>query len=323
MKIGIISFAHMHAYSYANALINQDDVEIAGIYDSNHERGKEASSQFNTDFHQSIDDLLATDIEAVVVTSENIYHREHVTAAAKAKKHILCEKPIATTIEDANAMIEICEENGVLLQTAFPVRFSSAILRAKSIIEEGELGDILAIKGTNRGTNPGGWFNDKELSGGGAVIDHTVHVVDVMRWILKSEVTEVYAEIDHLISEKPIDDSGILTMEFDNGLFATLDCSWSRNDAYPTWGDVTLEIVGTEGTLSVDAFAQKIDIYSNESGVNWSFWGDDMNDHLVADFVEAVRENRAPSITGEDGLKAVEVALKAYESSEKKEPVHL
>lgn len=323
MKIGIISFAHMHAYSYANALINQDDVEIAGIYDDNHERGKEAASQFNSHFHHSIDDLLATDIDAVVVTSENIYHREHVTLAADAKKHILCEKPIATTIEDAQAMIEICEKNDVLLQTAFPVRFSSAILRAKSIIEENEIGDILAVKGTNRGTNPGGWFNDKELSGGGAVIDHTVHVIDVLRWILKSEVTEVYAEIDHLISPKPIDDCGILTMEFDSGLFATLDCSWSRNEAYPTWGDVTLEIVGTEGTLSVDAFAQKINIYNNDSGVNWSFWGDDMNDHLVADFVEAVRENRPASITGEDGLKAVEVALKAYESSKKKEPVNL
>ncbi|WP_082235347.1 Gfo/Idh/MocA family protein [Halobacillus massiliensis] len=323
MKVGIISFAHMHAYSYAEALLNQDDVEISGIYDSNAKRGRNASSKYSATFYTSLESLLSSDIEAVVVTSENVYHREHVTAAANAKKHVLCEKPIATTIEDAKAMIQCCEENDVLLQTAFPVRFSSAIIRAKAIIDEGELGDILAIKGTNRGTNPGGWFNDKELSGGGAVIDHTVHVVDVMRWILKSEITSVYAEIDHLISEKPIDDCGILTMDFDNGVFASLDCSWSRNDAYPTWGDVTLEFVGTEGTLSVDAFAQKINVYSNDSGVHWSFWGDDMNQQLIADFVEAIREKRPPFITGEDGLKAVEVALKAYESSNKKSSVHM
>jgi UDP-N-acetylglucosamine 3-dehydrogenase len=323
MKVGIISFAHMHAYSYANALLKQEGVEIGGIYDKDAERGTNASSQYETTFYNSVEELLASDIEAVIVTSENIYHREHVIAAAKAKKHVLCEKPIATTVEDAEAMIACCKENNVILQTAFPVRFSSAILRAKKIIDEGQIGDILAIKGTNRGTNPGGWFIDKELSGGGAVIDHTVHVADIMRWILKADVTEVYAEVDHLISEKPIDDCGILTMEFNNGTFATLDCSWSRNDAFPTWGDVTLEFVGTEGTLSVDAFAQKTDVYSNDSGVSWSFWGDDMNDLLIADFVATVREGREAFITGEDGLKAVEIALKAYESSLKKENIKL
>jgi UDP-N-acetylglucosamine 3-dehydrogenase len=323
VKIGIISFAHMHAYSYANAVKKLDGVELIGIADENEERGKAAAEQFGTHYYSNYADLLKEEIDAVIVTSENVNHREHVMAAAKAKKHVLCEKPIATTVEDAQAMIDCCRENGVILQTAFPVRFNTSVMRAKKLIDEGKLGKILAIKGTNRGTNPGGWFVDRTKSGGGAVMDHTVHVVDLMRWFMGAEVREVFAEIDQLISNAPIDDCGILTMEFENGVFATLDCSWSRNKTYPTWGDVTLEIVGTEGTITIDAFAQKLDVYSNENGVNWDFWGDNMDEGLIVDFVQTVRAGASPSITGEDGLRAVEVALAAYKSSEKKEPVRI
>ena len=320
MKIGIISVAHMHAYSYISALQRMDDVEIVGIADDEMERGKEAANHFNIDYFSNYEDLLATDVEAVIVTSENIKHVEHVSAAARAKKHVLCEKPLATTIEDGLKMIDICKEHNVILQTAFPVRFNSSIVRVKNMIDEGKLGRILAVKGTNPGKNPGGWFLDPSQSGGGAVIDHTVHVVDVMRWIMKSEVSEVYAEIDNLFANGPVDDCGILTMEFDNGVFATLDCSWSRNETYPTWGDVTIEFIGTEGTIAVDAFKQKINVYS-EAGLEWDFWGDDMDEGLVRDFIQSIRENREPSITGEDGLKAVQVALAAYESSENNAPV--
>lgn len=111
-------------------------------------------------------------------------------------------------------------------------------------------------------------------------------------------------------------------MEFDNGMFATLDCSWSRNKDYPTWGDVTLEIIGTKGTLSVDAFAQKLDVYSSE-GVKWNFWGDDMDEGLIENFIQAVKENKDPFITGEDGLRALEVAMAAYHSSARKTAVML
>jgi predicted dehydrogenase len=212
-------------------------------------------------------------------------------------------------------MIAVCKEKGVMLQTAFPVRFNSSVERAKQMIDNGQLGRILAIKGTNRGTNPGGWFLDVSQSGGGAVIDHTVHVVDLMRWFMKAEVREVFAEVDNRFLDETIDDCGILTFEFDNGVFATLDCSWSRNKTYPTWGDVTLEIVGTEGTLSIDAFAQKLNVYDNKDGVKWDFYGDDMDEGLIKDFIDAVRTKREPSITGIDGLRAIEVAFAAYESS--------
>jgi predicted dehydrogenase len=220
-------------------------------------------------------------------------------------------------------MIEACKKGGVELMTAFPVRFNPSIARAREVLKEGRLGRILAIKGTNRGKNPGGWFVDPSLSGGGAVMDHTVHVVDVMRWYMGSEVREVYAEMDRLPSANGIDEAGILTMEFDNGVFATLDCSWSRNRTFPFWGDVTLEIVGTEGTLSVDAFAQRLHVYTDDQGVSWDYWGDDMDVGMIREFVTSIREGRSPSVSGEDGLKAVEVALAAYRSAEMQAPVIL
>jgi len=324
MKVGIISFAHMHAAAYARGLQQLEDVEIAGIFDENKERGEKFAGIFATTYYADITELLNRDIDAVIVTSENARHKEHVIAAAKAGKHVLCEKPIATDIGDAQEMIRACRENGVILQTAFPVRFNSAVIRAKQMIAEGKLGTILAIKGTNRGRNPGGWFADPALSGGGAVIDHTVHVVDLMRWFMSAEVKEVYAEIDSRLSDTPIDDCGILTMEFDNGAFATLDCSWSRNKQYPTWGDVTLDIVGSLGTLTIDAFRQRLHVYTDTSGYRHHFWGDDMDAGLIRDFVQTVREGKEEaSITGEDGLRAVEVALAAYESARIKKPVAL
>ncbi|WP_226528949.1 Gfo/Idh/MocA family protein [Metabacillus niabensis] len=323
MKVGMISFAHGHAFGYANALQKINGIELVGIADDNQERGEKVAAQFQTTYFEDYRELLDQDIEAVIITSENSLHIEHVVSAARKGIHILCEKPLASKVEDAKKMIQVCKENNVILQTAFPVRFNTPIVNAKKIIDNGELGKIIAIKGTNRGTNPGGWFVDKEKSGGGAVIDHTVHVVDVIRWYTGAEVTEVYAEVDHKISEYDIDDCGLLTMEFDNNMFATLDCSWSRNKTYPTWGDVTLEIIGTNGTLVVDAFEQKTAVYSNQDGAQWDFWGDNMDDALVADFITTVKENRVPSITGEDGLKALEVAIAAYESSEKKQPVSL
>jgi UDP-N-acetylglucosamine 3-dehydrogenase len=322
MKVGIISFAHPHAFGYAEALKQIQGAELVGIADEDHTRGMVAAAELNTKHYLNYDELFNQDIDAVIITSENSKHHEHVLAAAKAKKHILCEKPLATKTEDAHEMIQVCKEHGVILQTAFPVRFNSAVLRAKNIVDQGNLGEILAIKGTNRGTNPGGWFVERDKSGGGAVIDHTVHVVDLMRWFMGAEVKEVYAEIDNLLSDYEIDDCGILNIEFDNNVFTTLDCSWSRNKTYPTWGDVTLEIVGSQGTLSVDAFAQKLDVYDKE-GANWNYWGDDMDYGLVNDFLSSVSKGKEPSITGTDGLKALEVALAAYESSKKKQPVQL
>ncbi len=193
MKIGMMSFAHMHANSYARALLKQPDVELVGIFDDDIKRGQAVAKQYETVHYSEQSAFLHQPMDAVIICSENIRHKEMVINAAKAKKHILCEKPIATTVSDAKEMIRECEENEVILQIAFPVRYRDPIIQLKELVERGELGDIIAIRTTNRGQNPGGWFVDEALAGGGAVLDHTVHMIDIMRWYLGKEVTEVKA----------------------------------------------------------------------------------------------------------------------------------
>jgi predicted dehydrogenase len=324
LKLGIMSFAHMHAYSYASCIHQLKDAELVAVYDSVYKRGQEAGKRYNCDYFNEIEKFLATDIEAVIICSENANHFEMVAAAAKAGKHILCEKPIAVTIKQAEEMIEICKRYGVILQTAFPVRFSEPIQQLKRFIDAGEIGEILSFRTTNRGQNPGGWFIDQSLSGGGAVFDHTVHMVDIMRWLSGQEVKEVDAEVDTFFHEGPIDDAGLLTLQFENGIIASHDASWSRCSNYPFWGDVTIEVIGTEGTISADAFKEHITVYnSDEKSVENVFFGNDMDLGLIKDFIETVKEKRKPSISGYDGMKAMEVGLAAYESSKLRKTIKL
>lgn len=324
MRIGMISFAHMHAYSYARVAHMIDDAVLVAIADEDYDRGTDAARSFGATFHRDYRGLLNSDIDAVIVCSENARHAEHVVAAAQAGKHVLCEKPIATTLRDARRMVETCASCGIILAQAFPVRHAPAVVRAKHLIDAGKIGQILAISGTNHGRMPGGWFTDRALAGGGAVMDHTVHVVDVLRWFLADEVRKVYAEVDTGFHDIPIDDCGTLAIEFRGGVFATLDPSWSRPRAYPTWGDVTVEIVGTDGVISIDAFAQmSVESSDREGAVFYRYWGDDMDLLLIRDFVKAVKTGGRPAAIGQDGLRALEVALAAYRSAELGAPVEL
>lgn len=322
IRVGLISLAHMHGLSYIRALQTMDDATFVGIYDRDVERRNKYAGEFGVKSFDTLADLLA-EVDAVMICSENALHAKYTLAAAKAGKHVLCEKPLATNLEDAHEMVRVCEEQGVILQTAFPIRFSTPVVRAKEMIASGALGKIVAINGTNHGKMPPGWFLEPELAGGGAVFDHTVHVTDIMRWYLESEVKEVYAEVDTALHDDiNIDDVGMLTMEFEDGTIATLDPSWSRPKTFPTWGDVTLKVIGTEGTLVVDAFAQAGEIFSDEVGHSqYYFWGDDADRAMVEDFIACIKEKKVPRATGFDGLKATEVALAAYTAAAKKKPV--
>jgi predicted dehydrogenase len=171
---------------------------------------------------------------------------------------------LATTLDDALAMLSATKEAGVPLYMALPVRFVPGFASMLDAVHHGQVGRVLAMVGTNHGYLPPGWFLDRAQSGGGAVMDHTPHVADLMRLIARSEVDEVYAEIDSRARNAGIDDSGILTLGFQNGIFATLDPSWSRSDGFPTWGDVTLEVVGNEGVVDFDAFRPHLNLYRED-----------------------------------------------------------
>ena len=316
-KIGIMSFAHMHAYSYAACLNQLEEAEFVAVWDDVQQRGRDAAKQFGAKFIKDLDRFLATDIEGVIITSENVKHRAMAEKAAKAGKWILCEKPIAPNVKDAKAIIDACKKAKVGLGTAFPCRYAQPLIAVKKQVAAGDLGELYAASCTNNGQFPGGWFAKDELAGGGATMDHTVHVADVLRWMTGKEFTKVYCEKDTLLHPNiNTDDVGSLHLEMEGGLVVHHIASWSRSQSFPTWGDVTIELIGEKGVVRVDAFNQKIDVYNDAvMKAEWANWGDNPDLDLVKDFVAAVDQRRQPPITGIDGLRAVEVTVAAYKSA--------
>jgi myo-inositol 2-dehydrogenase / D-chiro-inositol 1-dehydrogenase len=326
LKIGMISFAHSHAFSYLEQLLQLPNVHVAGIADEDQARVADVVKRNGIPYYDDYLALLATDIDAVIICSENAYHARLAIAAAEHGKHILCEKPLGLNIEEMDQMIDNARTHGVQLMTAFPCRFVPAVVEAKAAIERGDIGEIVAIKGTNRGTKPDiPWFTDKQLAGGGAVFDHTVHVTDLMNWFMpEARVTEVYALAETLFYDMDIDDAGMVHMKYDNGAVAVLDPSWSRTASFPTWGDVTMEITGTKGSLWIDCFEQKNELFSDTTmKANWYYWGDDMDQYMLKAFVAALLNGEPVPVTGLDGKRSTEVALSAYASAASRQPVKL
>ena len=165
-------------------------------------------------------------------------------------------------------MLDACDRAGVKLMTAFPMRFSAPVREIKAQLDAGELGRVYCCNAHQPGRDarapsrlvrgPRSW------PGGGAVMDHTVHLADILRWYLDSEVVEVYAQTNQILhaDEVAVETGGLLMLTFANGVFASIDCSWSKPDYYPTWGGLTFELVTERGAVLVDAFRQNLTVYS-------------------------------------------------------------
>lgn len=328
MKIGILSLAHLHADAYAPLLAALPEVELIGFADTDPVRAQSFAAKLGLRAFASYEALLAAGPDAVVVCSENSYHRPLVEMAAAAGAHVLCEKPLATTLDDAGAIIETCRAAGVSLMTAFPMRFSTPLREVKARLDAGDLGQVLCVNATNQGELPKrhrGWFVDAALAGGGAVMDHTVHLADILRWYLGREVVEVYAQTNSILyaDEADVETGGLLMLTFEGGVFATIDCSWSKPPGYPSWGGLGFELVAERGAVQVDAFKQVLHRYSGGRGLAWEPWGSDANQAMLAGFVEAVRTGAPPPVSGEDGYKALEVVVAAYQSANSGQVVRL
>lgn len=325
LRIAIISFEHMHAMSYAQsfphlkgavlcAIVEDDETRLAKI--------KDALAAGPT-YYACWREMISTENpDAVMICTANCRHAEIAIECAKKGIHILTEKPIATTIADGEAMIKAAAEADVRLMTAFPVRYAPEIRKTKEMIESGTFGSILGGVTSNHGSMPGGWFVQPELSGGGAVLDHTVHVIDVLRWILDDEVESVYAEYAKRLHDIPCEDCGQLSVKFKKGTIISLDTSWSRPPAYSAWGDVKIELKGDKGNISLNCFPRAINLYENSTMSHTSSSPvAELDLLMVQEFVDCINEKREPLTSGLDGLRATEVALLAYQAGRELKPV--
>lgn len=308
LRVGFLGIAHMHAWGYVSALRSCQDARVTAVWDA--ETPRKDTFALENGLHQaeSVEDLFDR-VDAVVITSPNKSHVEHASLAAKGGKAILCEKPIVTTEQEATAM-RAAVAGKTLFMTAFPCRFSPAYQRLKERVKAGDIGAVQAICATNRGRCPGGWFVDPALSGGGAMIDHTVHVADLLRDLLGQEPTSVNAQIGNNMYGEDWEDTAMLTLQYPSGVFATLDSSWSRPKSFKTWGDVTMNVVGEKGVVEMDMFGQEVDTYTTGHAV--AGYGSNLDLLLVREWISAIQDQREPLTTLEDGLAASRVAVAAY-----------
>ncbi len=154
MKIGILSFAHHHAEGYIQSLKQLPGVDVMGIADQDEKRASHYASSFNVPLFHSYEDLLQAKPDGVIVTSENNHHRALVETAASYGIHVLCEKPLATTLEDGKAMLDACQKAGIVLMTAFPMRFSPPVMEVKNKLDAGDFGRVFCFNSTNQGELP-------------------------------------------------------------------------------------------------------------------------------------------------------------------------
>lgn len=330
MRIGILSFAHVHAEHYLSVLRTLPDVDLVGFWDDGGHAGTQDAAALGLPRFPTPEALLAAGLDGALVCSETSRHRELVELAAGAGVHVLCEKPIAVTLDDARAMRDACEARGVVFMTAFPMRFDPSG-RALRHGVRGALGDILGVVGVNHSENPSAhraWFADPARSGGGAVMDHVVHLADLLRWSFGLEVADVYADVRWTpnvgANGAPLDTAGVLLLTLENGVQASIDCSWSRPDTYPRWGHLAFDVVGSRGLLVVNAFADHLTAYLPREArtAQWPGFGLDPNREMLLAFLDAARTGVSP-VTWNDGFEALRIALAAYESAELGQPVRL
>ncbi|WP_405810538.1 Gfo/Idh/MocA family oxidoreductase [Streptomyces sp. NBC_00210] len=336
MKVAVLSFAHVHATAYIELLRDWQDVELItcdpdGSPDDP-TRGSRLARALDVPYTDSVEEVFTLRPDAVVITSENGKHRSLVECAAAAGAHILCEKPLATTEDDARAMIDACARAGVSLMTAYPVRFSPAFAALRQSLADGSVGNLLSVQGVNNSSDPSlerAWFARPALSGGGAVADHTVHIADLMDVLLDGEQPAwVYAQANKLLQPDNdtagVESAGLVTLEYPSGVVATVDCSWSHPAQHPTWGGLTMTCVGDRAIVEFDAFPQLLDGFDSTQGSpRWEPGGTDLNQAMLEAFLDAARTGRQAQPDGQSGLRTLQIVEAAYRSLATGQPVAL
>jgi len=329
-RVAVLGVAHTpHAMSYMRCLADRDDVELVGVYDADAVLGGSVADRFGIPYTANLDHLLDSELVAAVVCSTTVQHRTIVEQAAGAGVHVLCEKPIATTLGDARSMIDACTGAGVQLHVAFVCRFYPVVQQVRAAVAAGAIGDVIGIVGGNRGVPPlppnyPSWITDKVEAGGGALIDHSVHVTDAIRHVVNREVVSVNAEVDDRFWKSGVDDSAILSLVLDGGAIATVDPSWSVPSSNPWHYDFFLRVLGTRGALDIDDTKESVR-FVDAAGLHLVTFGVDIDRLMVDAFLGSVRRGALidPCADGEDGYRALEIALAGYEAAANADTVRL
>lgn len=326
MKVAILGAGgigreHLRAYRANGATV----VAVAEVDEP---RGRafadEAGAVWYADWRELLD---KADVEAVSVCLPHSLHAAATLDAAAAGKHVLCEKPVATSLEDADRMIAACREAGVTLMVGHTHRFRLEHVVAKELLDRGEIGRVVQVRDTiwaGRADPKAsiGWRGRAALNGGGIFMDNGIHAADRLLWWVGAPAAWVAAGMGRMTELTDAEDHGVALIGFTNGVVATLEEVLSVPRGA---GECYAQFLGSEGVLRVDTWQRLRIARGGGDFEDVALPKDRLNgfDAEIVEFMAAVRERRRPLVTGEDGRAALALVRAIYDAAASGEVVRL
>ncbi|WML38303.1 Gfo/Idh/MocA family oxidoreductase [Neobacillus sp. OS1-2] len=338
LRVGVIGCGSIAQHRHLPEYKANKKVELVAVCDINEERAKEVAEKFGATAYTSYEALVTSGtVDAVSVCTPNFLHAPISIAALEAGLHVLCEKPMATSKQEAEAMIAAAEASGKKLMIAHNQRFVPSHQKARQLIASGEIGKIYSFRTAFGHGGPEGWsvegkegwFFQKEKAFVGAMGDLGVHKTDLLRYVLGEEITEVGSFVETSAKDfATVDDNAVCVLKTESGIIGTLAASW----AYVSREDNSTIIYGEKAILRLedDPIHSLIVQYVNGEVVKYELGKIQSNDdggqntsHVIDKFVDCVLLNEEPPVPGEEGMKSLEVILAALESNETKQIVRV
>ncbi len=309
------------------------NAQLSAVFDINPQVNAEVAKEFDAGRTASIGDLLDGDIDAVYVATPAYLHAEHVRAAARAGKHVLCEKPLGMTVAEAEETIALCQKMGVKLGCAFMMRFVAQHVEALKLIQQGRLGTPTYARAQLSCWYPpikGAWRQDPATGGGGALIDMGGHCIDLLEMFF-GNVAKVSCFINNTVHDYKSEDSAVATLFFENGALGTVDTFFCIPD---NSSKNVLELYGSRGSILAQGT-----IGQTPAGQMIAFLEPDSRDYDVQqargraqgiviapepvntyqaeieEFSQAIIDDREPITSGDLGLRSQKVLAACYESA--------
>ncbi|MFJ7729633.1 Gfo/Idh/MocA family protein [Neobacillus sp. NPDC097160] len=320
---GIIADIH------AKGIQETEEAELLAVYDVKKDAAVEFAAKYRAKVFESIEEILeVAEIDVICICTPSGLHIEQTIQAAKGKKHILVEKPMAIKLEDVDRMIQACEENEVFLGTIFPRRMSPQAQYAKQLIQEGKLGKLslcsayVKLYRSQEYYDSAGWRGTWEMDGGGAMMNQGIHTVDMLQWLV-GPVSSLYGKAKAILRDIEVEDTVVSTLQFESGALGILEITTTAVEGKGQ----RFEIHGEEGTLEIEEDTitrlviegEKIELPSFEPFKVIP----DGHRIQIRDMALAIIENRQPIVTGMDGKHSLQIILGTYESSRSQKEIFL
>jgi predicted dehydrogenase len=300
------------AQSYAQAFAACEDARLVAVADVRAEAAQALAEGCGSASYDSFERMAAeAEIDAVVICTPPITHPEISLHFLKRKIHVLCEKPLSIDVESAQAMLDAAIKAGVRLSMASKYRYVEDVIRAKSIVTSGILGEIILFENafTSRVDMSSRWNADPKISGGGVLIDNGAHSVDIMRYFL-GPLDAVQVIEGKRVQGLSVEDTVRIFVRSVSGVMGSIDLSWSINKELDSY----INIYGSHGTISVGWKESK---YRQSSSRDWVVFGKGYDKvqafrSQITNFARAIRGREMLLITAKDALASVEVMEAAY-----------